>query len=167
MALVNDAQAARRQLQIYLRDHHAGSAGGVAMAKRVQKSHAGTDRKAIVDDIVRQIEEDRDQLGTMMARLDVRPSAMKQALATVATLAGGLKPNGALRGPTPLGRHLEVEALAAGVSAKRSLWESLRAAEHPELDHAELDALVAKANSQLATLVELRHASARETFGAA
>lgn len=167
MALVNDARDTRRQLRIYLRDHYAGSAAGVVLAKRVQKSHSGTDRQAIVDGLVGAIEEDRERLLAIMKRLDVRPSALKQGLATVATLAGGLKPNGALRGPTPLGRHLEVEALAAGVMTKRGLWESLRAADHPDLDRAELDSLIARATAQLDTLFELRDVTAHETFGEA
>ena len=166
MDLVNDAGDARRQLRIYLQDHHAGSAAGVTLGKRLQKSHAGSDRQAIIDALVLQIEQDRKQLQAIMKRLDVRPSAVKQALATAATLAGGLKPNGALRGPTPLGRHIEIESLIAGVVAKRSLWESLRAVQHPNLDPAELDVLIDRATTQLDTLRELGDATAREAFGA-
>ncbi|CAN5773988.1 hypothetical protein BH20ACT4_BH20ACT4_12950 [soil metagenome] len=167
MDLANDAHDARRQLKIYLQDHHAGSAAGVTLAKRLQKSHAGTDRQPVIDGLVRQIDEDREKLRGIMKRLEVRPSVVKQGLATAATLAGGLKPNGALRGPTPLGRHVELESLLAGVAIKRSLWESLRAAQHPALESAELDSLVDRATAQLDTVRDLRDATARETFGAA
>jgi len=155
-----------RELRLYVRDHYAGSAAGLTLAKQVQRSHAGTERQALVDSLVTQIREDRDQLQVIMARLGVRPSIVKQVLATisVAALLGGVKIR-AVRGLTPLGRHMEVETLVAGVVAKRSLWESLRAARHPLLDRAELDALIARADAQYEAVLELRDDIARESFG--
>ena len=73
-----------------------------------------------------------------MASLDVSPAPVKAALAWAAEKAGRAKPNGQLRGDSPLGRLAEVEALVTGVSGKLSLWRALQqvAPGEPRLDTA-------------------------------
>ena len=73
-----------------------------------------------------EIDEDRDALKRIMDRLDVSPAPVKAALAWAAEKAGRVKPNGQLRGYSPLGRVVEIEALITGVSGKLSLWRALK-----------------------------------------
>ena len=105
-------------LEIYLQDHYAGSTGGLEMAKRTAKANGGTEFGGPLTRLAGEIREDRDALKRIMARLDVSPAPVKGGLAWAAEKAGRLKPNGQLRGYSPLGRMVEIEALITGVSGK-------------------------------------------------
>ena len=89
-------------LAIYLRDHHAGSSAGVALAKRAARNGAGLDHGDELAEIARQIDDDRQALELLMARLGVRPSAVKVAGARAGELIGRLKANGRFRQRSPL-----------------------------------------------------------------
>src|SRR5215207_10817777 len=86
-----------------------------------------------------------------MDRFAVDRSPVKSGSAWGLEKAGRLKLNGQLRGYSPLSRLIELEALHAGVSAKRSLWQVLQAAfpEDPRLRGVDLGALVQRADNQL------------------
>ena len=67
---------------------------------------------------------------------------------------GRLKPNGQIRGYSPLSRFLELETLSVGISGKLALWRSLQqlpevAERLPGIDLAEL---VERAERQRAEL---------------
>ena len=105
-----------------------------------------------------EIDDDRDALKRLMARLDVSPAPVKAALAWAAEKAGRMKPNGRFRGYSPLGRVVEMEALITGVSGKLSLWRALRqlAPSEPRLDATQLAELAGRAEDQLMRLHEPR-----------
>jgi len=65
-------------------------------------------------------------LEALMQRLGIPLSRMKRPLALVAERVGRLKPNGQLRGYSPLSRFLELESLALGLDGKKLLWANLR-----------------------------------------
>jgi hypothetical protein len=74
-----------RLLCIYLQDHHAASAGGVALARRaLGRSHP----------LAKQIARDRDALERVMRQLAAPPSALKVGIVRVAEFGGRLKLNG-------------------------------------------------------------------------
>jgi hypothetical protein len=141
-------------LALYLKDHFAGSTGGLEVARRTAKSNAGTEFGGPLTRIASEIADDRDALKRIMARCDVGPAPVKLALAWAAEKAGRLKPNGQLRGYSPLARIVELEALVTGVSGKLSLWRALKqiAPGHGRLDAAQLADLEARAEDQLARL---------------
>ena len=155
-------------LEIYLQDHYAGSTGGLEMAKRTAKANAGTEFGGPLTRIAGEIREDRDALKRIMGRLDVSPAPVKAALAWAAEKAGRAKPNGQVRGYSPLGRQLEVEALITGVSGKLSLWRALLqvAPTKPQLDAAQLTDLAGRAEDQLTRLHGLRDRAAEIAFTA-
>src|SRR5215210_7327065 len=97
-----------------------------------------------------------------MDRLGVSRDPIKAGLAWGMEKAGRLKPNGKVRGYSPLGRMLELEALITGVSGKLSLWRALKAIapSDPRLDAAALAALERRAEAQLGRLHELRDRAA-------
>jgi hypothetical protein len=113
-----------------------------------------------------EIDDDRDALKRIMARLDVSPAPVKAALAWAAEKAGRVKPNGQIRGYSPLGRMTEIEALVTGVSGKLSLWRALQqvAPSEPRLDATQLADLEGRAEDQLARLHELRDRAAAIAF---
>jgi hypothetical protein len=158
--------AVNRYLRIYLRDHLAGATGGVELARRTASQNQGSDFGGPLGALAAEIAEDRAQLLAIMRRLDVRPDPLKAGIAWAAEKIARAKPNGQLRGYSPLSRLVEVEALITGVSGKLSLWRNLRAhAPHESrLDPAELDVLVDRAESQLDRLHELCRRAALAAF---
>src|SRR3954453_2912939 len=116
----------QKLLEIYLQDHYAGSTGGLELAKRSAKENEGTEFGGPLTRIAGEIREDRAALKRIMDGLDVSAAPAKVGLAWAAEKAGRVKPNGQLRGYSPLGRLIEVEALITGVTGKHSLWRALQ-----------------------------------------
>jgi hypothetical protein len=151
----------RKPLEIYLADHHAGSTAGVELARRAARHQHDAATRQTLERIVKDIEEDRKTLETVLAVVGTRPSRLKDGLAWSGEKLGRLKPNGQLRGTSPLGRLNELEALALGITGKRALWESLH--QVPTLatsSRVDLDQLVQRANHQLTVLEPLRQQAA-------
>ena len=143
-------QTADHLLAVYLRDHFAGAAAGLALAERSQRANDDNPLGAVLGEIAAEIASDRNSLRDIMKALDVSEDPLKAVLGQAGELVGRLKSNGMLTHYSPSSRVVELEGLLAGVDAKRNLWRSLRvaAATRPELDLAALDALIARASSQ-------------------
>jgi hypothetical protein len=143
---------ATRYLPIYLNDHLAGATLGVELARRALRENEEGELGDVLRWLVQQLLEDRKAL---LAHIE-KPSLAKAGLAWAAEKAGRLKPNGQLTGYSPLSRLVELEGLKAGIEAKRSLWLALG-----EAGVADVAALVARADEQLARLEPHRLAAAR------
>ena len=156
----------RDALAVYLRDHYAGSAAGLALVQRCR----GANQRAALDDVLASVEaeitEDRRSLDQIMARLRVTPSVFKAALGRGSELIGRLKSNGTILRRSPSSTLVELEGLAAGILTKGSLWRSLRAAasHHPGLDVAELERLLDRANDQLERVLAAHDWAAEDAF---
>ena len=144
-----------RFVSIYLRDHHAASAGGVALARRA----LGRDHP-----LAQQIARDRKALEEVMRQLDVAPSGTKVGFVRVAELLGRLKLNGSVFRRSPLSRVLELEMLVVGIRGKEALWTSLLAS-GLSIQGIELDALVESAKEQGRSVEEQRVSAVASTFG--
>ena len=151
---------------IYLNDHLAGATAGTELAKRAHASNQGSDLGEFLEGLAAEIEEDRNSLLEIMSGLGVGTDPVKPRVAWAAEKLGRLKPNGQLRGYSPLSRQLELEGLHVGISGKLSLWQSLAATSAAELPGIDLARLIARAERQLATLEPFRIAAARDAFGA-
>ena len=136
-------------LAVYLRDHFAGAAAGVALAERCRRSNEDNPLGAVLAEIAAEISTDRDSLRDIMKRLNVSEDALKAMLGQAGELVARLKTNGVLTHYSPSSRVIELEGLLAGIDAKRNLWRSLRtaAATRPELDTAALGELIGRATS--------------------
>ena len=144
-----------RWLRIYLRDHHAASAGGVALARRaLGPTHPLTE----------QIARDRRALEEVMRQLDVPSSAVKVGLVRIAERLGRLKLNGRLFERSPLSRVIELEALLVGIRGKEALWTALLTAGRRPTG-IDLDALVESARTQVREVDALRLAAAAGVLG--
>jgi hypothetical protein len=159
----------RDYLKIYLEDHFAGATVGVELARRTARANRGTPYGDSLGQLVQEIEADRDSLRAIMTALGVAPDRFKVAGAWAGEKAGRLKLNGHLTGYSPQSRVIELEGLVVGVTAKRCLWTALRhvTGQEPRLDLDELDALIARADEQLATLEEQRLKAVSEAVAAA
>jgi hypothetical protein len=143
-------------LAIYLNDHLAGATVGVELARRLQASNED-DREfgPTLGEICAEVETDRETLEAVMDRLGVGRSKLKPAVAVLGERLGRLKPNGRLRGYSPLSRLDELELLQVGVVGKRRLWRALEHTHADDLSDFELDALAERASSQLRRLEAL------------
>jgi len=93
-----------------------------------------------------------------MRQLHVRPDPVKPALTWVAERIGRIKPNGRLRGYSPLSRFEELEFLAMGIEGKKQLWTTLRdlAGLATRLPDTDFDELIRRADGQRAGLEPFR-----------
>jgi len=166
MTTGDEAQEGRRLLRIYLQDHLAASAAGHELAKRCQGNNRGTPLGDELADIARQIGEDRATLAKLARGLDFPENPVKNVAALVAERVGRLKLNGGLGGYSDLSRVLELEGLTAGISAKRSLWQSLvhLVEDEPAIREVPLDDLIGRAEDQLRRLESHRLEAARRAF---
>ncbi|HWB89693.1 MAG TPA: hypothetical protein VG872_10890 [Acidimicrobiia bacterium] len=153
-------------LEIYLDDHWAGAGAGRSLARRLARNNAGTDWAWALEEVMGEIEEDDRTLETIRDRLGVTGGGVKRSLAQVGERVARLKLNGRLVTYSPLSKVLEVEALIAGVSAKRLLWTALGeiAANNPALAGFGFADLEQRADAQLATLRRFHRDAVTEAF---
>ena len=155
-----------RLLEIYLSDHLAAATAGVALARRSARNNAGNATGDFLQRLATEIAEDRRTLQRVALDLGVSGSRPKEVVASVAEKLGRLKPNGRMRGYSPLSRVLELEALSVGIAGKLALWQSLQAPPGlgRRLNDANLDELIERARRQRAQVEEHRIAAARTAF---
>jgi hypothetical protein len=154
------------RLSIYLNDHLAGATVGVNLARRAAASNGETPFGAALEELAREIDEDRATLILVMERLSVGHDRAKLALAWGAERAGRLKLNGSLVGYSPLSRLEELEALLIGVTGKLALWETLRRthSEDTRLTGVDLETLLERARSQRRRLQHQHENATAEAF---
>ncbi len=145
-------------LTVYLNDHLAGSVFGSQLARRALGANRGTEFETFLVELMSAIDEDRREIEGIIDRLEVPTDRIKVAAGWLGEKVGRVKPNGQLRGYSPLSRMLELEGLSGGIHAKLSLWRALRAIapgdERFDADH--LDELVGRADSQLEGLASMQ-----------
>ena len=107
-----------------------------------------------------------DTLDEIADRLGCRPSRGKILVARAAEFVGRLKPNGRLRGYSPLSRLVELELLVAGILTKESLWQTLTVVQQHRSDLAgfDFDDLQRRAMEQRMQLEAHRIATVKEAL---
>ena len=148
-------------LDIYLNDHLAGATGGVELARRMRKSNDGESDFAIpLRRLCAEIEEDRKTLEAVLDALGVCRDRFKPVGAWVGEKLARLKPNGQLRGYSPLSRVLELEGLTMGITGKKGLWEGLRDRGVEAPPGIDFEQLALRAEEQRATVEGLHSLAA-------
>jgi hypothetical protein len=153
-------------LSTYLNDHLLGSTAGLELVRRARKSNAGTDLGDLLARLETEIDEDREVLRRVIAAIDAHEDKAKVAAGWTAEKLGRLKPNGQLRGYSPLSRVVELEGLLLGVNGKAALWRMLGSLADPRLASFDFDALAARAERQIAELEPQRIMAGGEAFAA-
>jgi len=145
-------------LTLYLNDHLAGSAFGSQLARRALTANRGTEFETFLADLTSALDSDRRELEGIIDRFGIPTDRLRLGAGWLAEKIGRLKPNGQLRGYSPLSRLLELEGLSGGILAKLALWRALRAIapgdERLDADH--LDHLIGRAESQLQGLAGMQ-----------
>jgi hypothetical protein len=156
-----------RLLRIYLTDHLAAATAGLALAQRAAHSNAGTPTGDFLHRLSEEIGADRKALRAVADELGYSSSRPKEVVAWAAEKVGRLKPNGQLRGYSPLSRVLELETLSVGIAGKLALWQTLNVVPglSERLRPVDLDALEERARQQRAGVEEQRRPAARSAFG--
>ena len=156
-----------RLLRLYLDDHRAGAAGGVALARRMLKENPDNYLTATMRELTDEIQHDREVLDDVIARLGHSPNRIKMAMGAAGSWMARLKANGYIRKYSPLSRLEEFEMLSAGIMSKASLWQSceLSLARRPELAGVDFDELFQRAESQRAKLETHRVRIVDDAFG--
>jgi hypothetical protein len=155
-----------RFLEIYLADHLAAAAAGLALVRRAARSNTGTRTGDTLRRLAVEIDEDRHTLRRLVVDLGFAGSRSKEVVACAAEKVGRLKRNGQLRGYSPLSRVLELEALSVGIAGKLALWETLERVPDPgrRLRAFDLNHLVERALRQREEVEELRLEAVHQAF---
>ncbi len=154
-------------LETYLNDHLTGSVAALDLAGKAAKQNAGNRFGVFLSELAKAIDEDQAALEDVMQRLGVEKGGVKATAGRAAERLSRLRLHEKVTGDPDLSRLLELETLIMGVNGKLSLWESLRAsvASAPALAGVDLDALVRRADDQLAALHDHHREAAALTFG--
>ncbi len=153
-------------LGTYLNDHLAGAVAALELLEHLQKAHAGTPMEKFAGDLYAEIDEDRQVLVNLMAKLNISESRTRQAAAWLTEKAARVK----LRFDDPAGGNFLLyqilETLSLGIEGKASLWTALEAAavDAPALRIENYDALRQRAVQQRDRVESLRITTARKTF---
>src|SRR5262245_56425813 len=152
-----------RLLRIYVNDHLAGSAGALALARRVLRSNPSGDLGRFLAGLAEQFADEHAALERVRESLGLARNPAKQAAARLAVSAGRLKLNGRIRGYSDLSRVLELDGLLLCVEARRGVWTTL-AATGRRLP-VDVDALLLRCDAQREALEAHRRDAARRAFG--
>jgi hypothetical protein len=159
---------ARTHLRVYLNDHRAGAAGGQALAKRCLRNNPRSELGDTLRQLLPDLESEAKTLEGIIERLDATANRAKQVLAVAGERAARLKLNGSFRRYSPLSRLLELEALLAGIEAKRSMWLAFASSAVSEaVADVDFEALATRATEQRSRLQPHHRDAARVAFGVA
>lgn len=152
-----DGSARHKRLVIYLNDHLAGATAGVELARRTAEEHRASPFGGALENLRKEISQDRQALVRLLADLDVPVRHYKVYGAWLAEKAGRAKPNGRLVRRSGLSLLVELEAMRLGVQGKAALWRGLLAASAQDARlHADrLEELLRRAERQIETLDSL------------
>ncbi|TYB48150.1 SDR family oxidoreductase [Actinomadura chibensis] len=161
-----NATRSRELLGIYLNDHLAAAAGGVALARRLARGHRDPGRAERLGRLADDVAADRGALLEILTSLGLPTRRYKSLAVAAAEKAGRLKLNGGLVRRSPLSDVVELEAMTLAVEGKRAGWRTLLdvADQEPALDTERLRLLQARADDQLAVLERLRADALRDAF---
>jgi hypothetical protein len=137
-----------RRLSIYLNDHLAGLTLSVELAKRASSEHERTPLGDWLEEVRRELEEDRVILERLMGQLGIRRNRIKISSAWVAEKIGRLKLNGQLTGHSPLSPLVELEGLSLGVRGVLGMWKALQQNLGDSLDGIDPDELARRGERQ-------------------
>lgn len=153
---------------LYVQDHLALSLGGVRLAERALRENRDGPFGEFLGRFVGELQQDRDTLKELAARLGGARSTVKELVVFAGELVGRLKLNGRLLGYSPLSRVWELEGLMAGTDSRRGLWRLLARAQKkdPRLAGFDFARLEARARGHREELDRLRLLAAEVMLGA-
>jgi hypothetical protein len=158
---------AHKALDTYLNDHLGGAMLGSNLAEQIRHRSEGTTLGNVMATIAPEIEEDRETLIDLMEQLGTAKNPVKQVTAWMAEKASRVKFGGGSSGEPAFGLFMALETLTLGVDGKLAMWKALKriADEHRPLAAANLDDLIARAESQYEALENERLTTSGRALG--
>ncbi len=155
-----------KAMDVYLNDHLAGAMLGSDLAEQIQSRSQDTPLGELMQALAPQIEEDRQTLIALMARMGTSKNPVKQGGAWITEKASRVKFGGLSSGEPDLGTFMAVESLALGVQGKLGLWRALEqvADQHPAIASVNLEELIDRAQTQYDLLERERLAAGRRAL---
>ncbi len=154
---------ADEHIATYLNDHLAGSVVAVELMENLESVFAGKPIAVFIAGLRVEVEEDVQELKSIMQRLEISESRTRKVSAWMTEKLTELK----LRLDDPTRGDLRLfeslEALSLGIEGKKSLWLSLSAAAEgtPQLRIADYERLKQRAEDQRARVEPKRLEAAR------
>ncbi|HEY1120885.1 MAG TPA: hypothetical protein VGE67_04765, partial [Haloferula sp.] len=111
-----------QNLQRYLNDHLAGSAGAVKLIDNLATRQEDPSEAEFFQMLKRKVEADRDQLRDLLTRVGLEESTALQVAGKLTVGASKLKLKWEGMEPGKLGMLEALEMLALGIKGKRLLW---------------------------------------------
>lgn len=144
-------------LSIYLRDHLAGAAGGVALFKRAAGNTKDAAHRELLERLAGEVAENARQLRRIARVLGVRRPRMKEFVVLAGERAARGKLNGRIFRRSPSSAVVEAEAMILGVTGQMLVWRSLAASDLADALPADTDLgrLEARAVEQRLALEQL------------
>lgn len=156
-----------KDLPIYLKDHLAGSVGGLEMLDDMIEAHKGKSLEPFLRTLHNEIKSDQEELKRLMKHLDVSEGVVRNAGAWVAEKFSRAKLRLGDSGEPNLALLQSLESLALGITGKRSLWRNLMTMkEMPPLNEFDLERLEKRAADQLHRVEKKAQEIAQEIFPA-
>jgi hypothetical protein len=151
-------------LATYLHDHLAASTFAIDLLQELREHYRDDSLGQFASSLLGNIEEDRNALQRIVARVGKGSVGLKEAGAWLAEKA--TRPKLSHGDPKGLGTFQAVETLALGILGKVALWHSLMivAETDDRLRDVDFQQLVNRAQAQHATAEENRLLLARQTF---
>ncbi len=160
---------AKEHIATYLNDHLAGSVVALELLEQLEAAHAGTPLAEFFSRLGTDISADREELQSIMERLDIHESRPRKASAWLTEKFTEIK----LRLDDPTGGDLRLfeslEVLSLGIEGKRSLWLALTAVakDMPALRPVDYKRLIQRAEEQRSRVEAKRLDSARTALALA
>jgi hypothetical protein len=149
----------------YLHDHLAGAAFAVDLLGALARKHEGDALSKQLHALLAEIVEDRDELATIVGKLDAAPGGMKESVARFFEKLS--RPKLVENADDVFGSFEACEALALGILGKAALWDALALAFGREETEVDFKRLKERALDQHAVVEKLRLNLAAVAFGAA
>ncbi len=157
---------ADEHIAIYLNDHLAGSVAALELLEQLEEGHTGTPLEGFLAELRADIAADRQELESLMGRLDVAESRTRKVSAWFAEKFTELK----LRLDDKAGGDLRLfeslEALSLGIEGKRGLWLALAVVAEgaPALRLLDYERMARRAEEQRSRVEEMRLEAARRAL---
>jgi hypothetical protein len=154
------------ELTKYLNDHLAGSVGALELLDRLTAACEGKPLANFFQKLRADVHQDQEQLKELIQKLGAEESAVRKAGAWIAEKLSRAKIELSESSKGDTGLFLALEALILGITGKRSLWRTLRAASQtvPQLARLDYTGLEKRAIEQCERVEAKRLEIARSVF---
>lgn len=145
-----------KPLEVYLRDHFAGSRLAVDLLRSLRDRHKGEPVSEFADELLEEVEYDRSVLKGLIESVGAgRLGALKEGLAYASEKLTWLKLRRAAAGG--LGTLESLETIALGIQGKLALWRTLELIKDDErLTGIDFGRMAARAEDQHARVEKHR-----------